>query len=74
MSEVPIGFADEDELNELAEQAQLLLEQFDREMSVHDLDSAQMDEPDAGRGEHRLASIGIYYYESSDQDQDLVEE
>ena len=48
-----------------AEQAQLLLEQFDREMSAHDLDSASPDTADTDSSEQRLVSIGIYYYESS---------
>jgi len=47
-----------------AEQAQLLLEQFDREMSAHDLDSAERGDSPEGTSEQRLASIGIYYYES----------
>ena len=47
-----------------ATQAQLLLEQFDREMSAHDLDSAATADSPVGTGEQRLASIGIYYFES----------
>jgi hypothetical protein len=70
---LPAGFLTEFR-RRAAQQAQLLLEQFDREMSLHDLDSAQTDAPGAGGGEYRLASIGIYYHESSDPNQDWVEE
>lgn len=57
-----------------AEQAQLLLEQFDREMSAHDLDSANLDESGSDSSELRLASIGIYYYESSFENEASVED
>ena len=52
-----------------ATQAQLLLEQFDREMSAHDLDSSETADSPMGTGEQRLASIGIYYFESRFDDE-----
>ena len=46
-----------------------LLEEFDREMSLHDLDSTTAEGAPGIDGERRLCSIGIYYYEKTVSDE-----
>jgi hypothetical protein len=57
-----------------SEQAQLLLEELDREMSLYDLDSTTADTPGGRDSDRRLCSIGIYYYETEFSTQEPPQE
>ena len=64
---LPASFL-EDFRKRAAEQALELLIEFDREMSLHDLDSTTDGNPPLP-AERRLCSIGIYYYEEEVRDE-----